>query len=78
MSTRANRTRPAARKPSEDIFDLIGKSENLREASAAMQAMAHPLRLKILCLVGGIVLRQNPQAGFQIAPGEPISLEVSR
>ena len=37
---------------SEDIFDLIGKSENIREASAAMQAMAHPLRLKILCLVG--------------------------
>jgi beta-lactam-binding protein with PASTA domain len=27
---------------------------------------------------GGVVLRQNPQAGFQIAPGEPISLEVSR
>jgi serine/threonine-protein kinase len=27
---------------------------------------------------GGIVLRQNPQAGFQIAPGEPISIEVSR
>jgi len=26
----------------------------------------------------GIVLRQNPQAGFQIAPGEAISLEVSR
>ena len=26
----------------------------------------------------GIVLRQNPQAGFQIAPGEPISIEVSR
>jgi beta-lactam-binding protein with PASTA domain len=26
----------------------------------------------------GIVLRQVPQAGFQIAPGEPISLEVSR
>jgi len=25
----------------------------------------------------GTVLRQNPQAGFQIAPGEPISLEVS-
>ena len=37
---------------SEDIFDLIGKSENIREASEAMQAMAHPLRLKILCLVG--------------------------
>lgn len=26
----------------------------------------------------GIVLRQNPQGGFQISPGEPISLEVSR
>ena len=26
----------------------------------------------------GVVLRQNPQAGFQIAPGEAISLEVSR
>ena len=26
----------------------------------------------------GIVLKQSPQAGFQISPGEPISLEVSR
>lgn len=26
----------------------------------------------------GIVLRQSPEAGFQIAPGEPISIEVSR
>ena len=26
----------------------------------------------------GVVLRQNPQAGFQIAPGETISLEISR
>jgi len=42
---------PLAR-ASEDIFDLIGRSENIRQASAAMQAMAHPLRLKILCLVG--------------------------
>src|ERR1700681_2588163 len=44
----------ARRRPkvSDDIFDLIGKSENIREASEAMQAMAHPLRLKILCLVG--------------------------
>ena len=38
--------------PSADIFDLIGRSQNINEASAAMQAMAHPLRLKILCLVG--------------------------
>jgi eukaryotic-like serine/threonine-protein kinase len=26
----------------------------------------------------GVVLRQSPQAGFQIAPGEAISIEVSR
>jgi serine/threonine-protein kinase len=26
----------------------------------------------------GVVLRQNPQAGFQLTPGEPISVEVSQ
>ena len=42
-----------APKPAEqDIFDLIGRSGNIEQASEAMQAMAHPLRLKILCLVG--------------------------
>src|SRR2546422_5388785 len=29
-------------------------------------------------VAAGIVIRQSPQAGFQIAPGEPISLEGSR
>ena len=29
-------------------------------------------------VAAGIVLRQSPQGGFQIAPGEPISIEVSR
>ncbi|HEY6214373.1 MAG TPA: PASTA domain-containing protein [Vicinamibacterales bacterium] len=29
-------------------------------------------------VAAGIVIRQSPQAGFQISPGEPISLEVSR
>jgi eukaryotic-like serine/threonine-protein kinase len=29
-------------------------------------------------IAAGIVIRQSPQAGFQIEPGEPISLEVSR
>ena len=47
--TRAKKAQKAA---SEDIFDLIGRSEEIRQASSAMQAMAHPLRLKILCLVG--------------------------
>ena len=49
MPTR-KKTRAAA--ADDDIFELIGKGENIREASAAMQAMAHPLRLKILCLIG--------------------------
>ena len=51
-SRRAKSPAPKARKTSEDIFELIGRGENIREASAAMQAMAHPLRLKILCLLG--------------------------
>ncbi len=29
-------------------------------------------------VAAGIVLRQHPQSGFQIAPGEPISIEVSK
>ena len=37
---------------SQDIFEMIGRGESIREASAALQAMAHPMRLKILCLVG--------------------------
>jgi ArsR family transcriptional regulator len=52
MTTPAPRKRAARARASEDIFDLIGRGENIREASAAMRAMAHPLRLKILCLVG--------------------------
>src|SRR3954462_7909470 len=44
--------RKRARATSSDIFDLIGRSESIEQASSAMQAMAHPLRLKILCLVG--------------------------
>src|SRR5690242_9900589 len=44
--------RPTRSRASQDIFELIERGENIREASAAMQAMAHPLRLKILCLVG--------------------------
>ena len=29
-------------------------------------------------LAAGIVIRQSPQGGFQVGPGEPIALEVSR
>ena len=34
-----------------DIFALIGKSENIEQAAIAMQAMSHPMRIKILCLL---------------------------
>ena len=54
MATTRARKRPARAKAkvSDDIFDLIGRTESINQASAAMQAIAHPLRLKILCLVG--------------------------
>jgi len=42
---------PRKSKPTEDIFDLIGKSQNIEEAAVAMQAMSHPLRIKVLCLL---------------------------
>ena len=45
------KTAALADPPHQDIFELIGRSENIREASEAMQAMGHPLRLKILCLI---------------------------
>lgn len=45
-------TRKKKPQPAEDIFELIGRGESIRQASTAMQAMAHPVRLKILCLVG--------------------------
>jgi DNA-binding transcriptional ArsR family regulator len=44
--------KPSAKAAAHDIFELIGRGDSIREASSAMQAMAHPLRLKILCLVG--------------------------
>jgi DNA-binding transcriptional ArsR family regulator len=52
MATATARKAKRKKKQSEDIFELIGRGDNIREASAAMQAIAHPLRLKILCLVG--------------------------
>ncbi len=60
--------------------DLIGvngdRSADLLRARGFRVAMVgdHPYP----GVPSGVVLRQSPQAGFQIAPGEPISLEVSR
>lgn len=55
LSAKSVRRAPAARRKvsaDDDIFALIGKAENINEAADAMKAMAHPTRLKILCLLG--------------------------
>lgn len=60
--------------------DLIGVNGD----RAAEILRAHGFRVAVVAsnpypgVVAGIVLRQSPQGGFRIAPGEPISLEVSR
>lgn len=60
--------------------DLIGVNG---ERAAAM-LRGHGVRVAVVGstpypgLPAGVVIRQSPQAGFQIAQGEPISLEVSR
>ena len=56
MTTKATRTKRAPAElsgasPPLDIFALIGKAENIEQAAVAMQAMSHPLRIKILCLL---------------------------
>jgi len=35
-----------------DEFNLIEKQEHIEQAARALKAMAHPLRLKILCVLG--------------------------
>lgn len=36
----------------QDIFELIGRKEQIEQAARAMKAISHPLRLKILCVLG--------------------------
>lgn len=36
----------------QDIFELIERREHIEQAARAMKAIAHPLRLKILCVLG--------------------------
>lgn len=35
-----------------DELELLDKEEHIEQASRAMKAMSHPLRLKILCVLG--------------------------
>lgn len=34
------------------IIDLIGKQEQIETAARVLKAISHPLRLKILCVIG--------------------------
>jgi serine/threonine-protein kinase len=60
--------------------DLIGVSAE----RAATILRSHGFRAAVVGstpypgVAAGIILRQSPQAGFQIASGDPISIEVSR
>jgi serine/threonine-protein kinase len=60
--------------------DLIGV--NGERATAILRE--HGFRVAVVGsipypgITAGIIVRQSPQAGFQIGPGEPISIEVSR
>jgi serine/threonine-protein kinase len=60
--------------------DLIGVNGD----RAADLLRAHAFRVAVVGstpypgVAAGVVIRQSPQAGFQIGPGEAISLEVSR
>ncbi|OGA20649.1 MAG: transcriptional regulator [Betaproteobacteria bacterium RIFCSPLOWO2_02_FULL_67_19] len=35
-----------------ETFDLIETQEHVEQAARALKAMAHPLRLRILCVIG--------------------------
>jgi len=60
--------------------DLIG----VNGERAATFLRSHGFRVAVVAstpapgVAAGVVLRQSPQAGFQIAPDEPMSIEVSR
>jgi beta-lactam-binding protein with PASTA domain len=69
-----------ARGTSYVMPDLIGVNGD----RAADMLRGHGFRVAVVGsnpypgVAAGVVIRQSPQAGFQIGPSEPISLEVSR
>jgi serine/threonine-protein kinase len=77
VSLLVNRTEPEAHYVMPDLIGVNGDR-------AADLLRAHGFRVAIVGstpypgVSAGVVLRQSPQGGFQIAPGEAISIEVSR
>ena len=56
MATRKSTKRKSIKSQSSspestDIFALIGRAGNIEQAAVAMQAMSHPSRIKILCIL---------------------------
>jgi eukaryotic-like serine/threonine-protein kinase len=72
-----NRGERGTRYVMPDLIGLEGEraAEVLRATGFRVSVVGHQPYQGI---PAGIVLRQNPQPGFQVAPGEPIALEVSR
>jgi beta-lactam-binding protein with PASTA domain len=72
-----NRGEPGATYVMPDVIGVDG-------ARAAEVLRNHGFRVAVVGsypypgIQAGIVLRQNPRSGFRVAPGDPISLEVSR
>ena len=52
VSGSLNFLRDGRHKMNFDQVELIDKDEHIEQASRAMKAMSHPLRLKILCVLG--------------------------
>ena len=77
VSLLVNRAEPGGTFVMPDLIGVTGDR-------AAAVLRSHGFRVAIVGstpyagVPPGIVLRQSPQGGFQIAPGEPISIEVSR
>lgn len=44
---------PEQREESEQTLSLLGSDKDIERASRSLKAMSHPLRLKILCTLGG-------------------------
>lgn len=77
VSLLVNRTDRGATYVMPDLIGVNGDraAETLRQRGFRMTVVgSNPYP----GIPAGVVLRQTPQAGFQIAPGELISLEVSR
>ena len=56
-----------------DDVDLLDQDEHIEQASRAMKAMSHPLRLKILCVLGdkevaARTVSARTRAGENLAP----------